>query len=333
MRRFGRAGLVAALAVTLAGCASSRPPPPAAPVLLEPADAIPADLDAVVRVDVARLRAALGTLLFAGLRRVATASLDDDGASEFLLAAIESSELAVFAFRPELQGDGVDSVLVLRGRYAGLDPRDHEARPPFRSPRDLGGAVRRYDREQPRARGAPARIYARGDDLLVVVSAAELDSVELRLEQREAAPVVRPPARGIVAFAARLRALRLTLHRRFPMLADMLEDAREVHGVIETGATGASLELSLPFASEASAETAKLGLTGVLQAFGERDGAFSALARRTSVERAGAHVVLRVSVPLPQLGLLLLPALAGSSSPAESAPPLEPAPPAEPAPP
>jgi hypothetical protein len=306
MTRFRRAGLVAALAVTLAGCASSRPPPPAAPVLLEPVDAIPADLDAVVRVDVARLRAALGTLLFAGLRRVATANLDDDDASEFLLAAIERSDLAVFAFRPELEGDGVDSVLVLRGQYAGLDPRTHDARPPFQSPRDLGGDVRRYDREQPAARGAPARVYARGDDLLVVVTAAELDSVELRLERREEGPVVRPPARGIVAFAARLRALRLTLHQRFPLLADMLEDAREVQGVIEVGESGASIELSLPFASEASAETAKVGLTGVLQAFGEREGPFSELARRTSVERAGAHVVLRVSLPLPELGRLLL---------------------------
>lgn len=305
MTRFRRAGLVAALAATLAGCASSRPPPPAAPVLLEPADAIPADLDAVVRVDVARLRAALGTLLFAGLRRVATASLDDDDASEFLLAAIERSDLAVFAFRPELEGDGVDSVLVLRGQYAGLDPRTHDARPPFQSPRDLGGDVRRYDREQPAARGAPARVYARGDDLLVVVSAAELDSVELRLERREEGPVVRPPARGIVAFAARLRALRLTLHQRFPLLADMLEDAREVNGVIEVGDSGASIELSLPFASEASAETAKAGLTGVLQAFGEREGPFSELVRRTSVDRAGAHVVLRASVPVPELGRLL----------------------------
>jgi hypothetical protein len=305
MTRFRRAGLVAALAVTLAGCASSRPLPPAAPVLLEPADAIPADLDAVVRVDVARLRAALGTLLFAGLRRIATANLDDDDASEFLLSAIERSDLAVFAFRPELEGDGVDSVLVLRGQYAGLDPRTHDARPPFQSPRDLGGDVRRYDREQPAARGAPARVYARGDDLLVVVTAAELDSVELRLERREEGPVVRPPARGIVAFAARLRALRLTLHQRFPLLADMLEDAREVNGVIEVGDSGASIELSLPFASEASAETAKAGLTGVLQAFGEREGPFSELVRRTSVDRAGAHVVLRASVPVPELGRLL----------------------------
>lgn len=305
MTRFRRAGLVAALAVTLAGCASSRPLPPAAPVLLEPADAIPADLDAVVRVDVARLRAALGTLLFAGLGRIATANLDDDDASEFLLSAIERSDLAVFAFRPELEGDGVDSVLVLRGQYAGLDPRTHDARPPFQSPRDLGGDVRRYDREQPAARGAPARVYARGDDLLVVVTAAELDSVELRLERREEGPVVRPPARGIVAFAARLRALRLTLHQRFPLLADMLEDAREVNGVIEVGDSGASIELSLPFASEASAETAKAGLTGVLQAFGEREGPFSELVRRTSVDRAGAHVVLRASVPVPELGRLL----------------------------
>ncbi len=329
MRRFGRAGVVAALAVSLAGCAASRPPPPAAPVLVDPVDALPADLDAVVRVDVARLRAALGTLLFAGLRRVATASLDDDGASVFLLAAIERSDLAVFAFRPELEGDGVDSVLVLRGRYAGLDPRDHAASPPFQSPRDLGGAVRRYDREQPAARGAPARIYARSEDLLVIVSAAELDSVELRLERvsaAEEAPVVRPPARGIVAFAARLRALRLTLHDRFPLLADMLEDAREGHGVIEAGQNGASVELSLPFASEASAETAKLGLTGVLQAFGAREGAFSELARRTEVERAGAHVVLRASVPLPELGALLLPALDAASG----APEATPAPPAAP---
>lgn len=328
-RRLGLVAVLAVLALALSGCASSRPPPPAAPVLLEPADALPADLDVVLRVDVARLRAGLGTLLFAGLRRVATEGMEGDGASDFLLEAIERSDLAVFAFRPELEGDGVDSVLVLRGAFETLDPRDSGARPPFQAPRDLGAAIRRYDREQPAARGAPARIYARADDLLVIVSAAELDSVELRLEAREEAPALRPPARGIVAFAARLRALRLTLHRRFPLLADLLEDAREVQGVIELGGGGASLELSLPFASEDSAETAKVGLTGVLQAFGAREGPFSELARRTSAERAGAHVVLRVSAQLLELGGLLRPILSSTPAPADAAP-ASPAPPAEP---
>jgi hypothetical protein len=320
MNMFLRVAAACALAISLSACASSsRPPPPAAPVLFEPLDAVPADLDVAVRVDVARLRAALGTLLFAGLRRVATAGIEADGTSDYLLLAIEKSDLAVFAFRPELEGAGVDGVLVLRGKFEKLDPRDSKARPPWQSPRDLGGAVRRYDRDQPAERGAPARIYARGDEMLVIVSAAEIDSVELRVERQQESAVVRPPARGVIAFAARLRAFRLPLHQRFPLVAELLEDAREVHGVVEFGADGASFELSLPFESEAAAESAKTGIAGVLKAFGERgagEGVFSAIAKRTSAERAGAHVVLRVSVPIPELGALLLPSLAAPAEPA-----------------
>jgi hypothetical protein len=300
-----------AFVLALSGCARSLPPPPPAPNLGDPADAIPPDLDAVVRVDVLRLKSTLGPLVLAALGKVANAG--GEGASAFVLSALEQSDVVWFAFRPELAAGGVDNVVVLRGSFAGLDPRSPPAEPPFGSPRDLGGDVRRYERPLPRERGAPALVYAHGDELLVIASAAEIDSVD-RLIDAGPGESVRPPSRGLFAFALRLRSLRLPLARSFPRLAELLEDTRTIEGVVDLASSELTLEVSLPFGDEQSAKGAADVFRDLGKAFAERGDSFGELAGRASVDAVGKFLVLRARLALSEV-LRMAPDLSAATGP------------------
>src|SRR5262249_57714767 len=100
-RRFA-AGLAVACLGALAGCAASRPPPPRAPALSTPNDAIPPDLDLVIRVDLAKVRAALGPEGIAVLRRGAASAAGAETGSDFFVRALEHADVACLALRPEL---------------------------------------------------------------------------------------------------------------------------------------------------------------------------------------------------------------------------------------
>ena len=76
-----------ALALSALACAS-RPPPPPAPSLTSPADALPADLDLVVRVDLEKVRTALGPAGIELMRR-GTGALPSDPGTALVTKALE----------------------------------------------------------------------------------------------------------------------------------------------------------------------------------------------------------------------------------------------------
>ena len=87
--------LAPALGAALAlGCAGSRPPPPPPkPPLVEAKGALPPDLDLVVRIDLARVRSALGPAVVADLRRAAQASSGLQGTESLLAPLFEHADV------------------------------------------------------------------------------------------------------------------------------------------------------------------------------------------------------------------------------------------------
>src|SRR6185503_14797055 len=161
-------GALVCAALLAAACSRPPAPPPAAPATTRPADAIPADLDVVVRVDLARIRGALGPTLYAALRDAAARSGDPVTSS-----ALEHADAVWIGLRPGSDAEHSDDVVVLSGNFADLDPR---ALGHFGPAMDLGAGWRRWDlAEKPRARLLPARLYARRSELLVAASTAEID--------------------------------------------------------------------------------------------------------------------------------------------------------------
>jgi hypothetical protein len=290
-----RWGLVVLLSSTL-GCAGSRPAPPRAPALATSADAVPPDLDLVVRVDLAKVRAALGPAGLALVRRGAGSTVAADGETALVANAIEHSETAVLALRPELIPGEADNVLVLGGHFAGLGVEKALRQHGWSGAADLGGDVRRFDRKGKVGRASAARVYAFGDDALVFVSPAEIDSVEAVIEHGMPPNPLRPKASGVLSFAARLRALRLGLGYQYPSLANALGDAAGVEGSVESSGTGLAVELSFELPSEAGAAESAAALARVQQAVATTEGKLGTMAHDTKIEAVGRYVVLHLAL-------------------------------------
>lgn len=285
-------------AAPLLGCATRTPvrAPPRAPFLASPSDALPPDLDLVVRIDLARIRTALGPAGLALVRQGAESALTADALSELMRNALDRSDSAFFALRPELVPGEADNVLVLSGRFAELGVDEALRKAGWSAGVDLGGLVRRFDRPGKLSRSSAARLYAFGDERLVFVSSAEIDSVEAVLEGGLAPSVLRPKESGVLAFAARLRAFRTGLGARFPLLAGAVGDAVKLDGSVESASEGLELEMSLELPDEAGAERSANAFGKVRQAMATTDGKLGEVARSTETSAVGRFVVMRANL-------------------------------------
>jgi hypothetical protein len=298
--RPGRAGrrsvvvLGLVLSPVVLGCASSRPPPPRAPTLALPGDALPPDLDLVVRVDLARVRAALGAEGLALLRRGASTALVTDASGAILQSALEQADTALLALRPELIPGEADNVLVLEGHFAELGLERALRDGGFSAPIDLGGDVRRFEHPGRLGRSAAARVYAFGDERLVFVSTAEIDSVEAVIERGLTPNQLKPKASGVFGFALRLRGVRTTLGQRFPLLAVAFGDAVHLDGSVEATDAGLALEVSLELPDAAGATRSADAFGRVRQALLATEGKLAVAAEGAQATAVGRFVVVRL---------------------------------------
>jgi hypothetical protein len=260
-----------------------------------------------LRVDLEKIRGVLGESAFAELaKRGFGAGASGDAASERMLAdAIAQADSIWIALRPGARAELTDSVTILRGHFASIDPRRYPAKPPWQPALDLGGGWRRYDRADPPSRAAPARIYARGDEALVLVSTASLDSVERRLEQGADDPHLDPPDKGVLSLEARGEALRAALADRAPSAARMLGSAKRLSVVADLDSIGLSAEVELTFETEAQAKEAAEAGGMVAKATAEQGGIAARVTRGLRIEAVGTRVVLRLALPPETVAQLL----------------------------
>jgi hypothetical protein len=262
-------------------------------------DAIPPDLDWVVRLDVGRIYATLGTTVVKALR---AKTPGDDGATLFVTDALERARIVVIAARYE-DGAFRDFVVALEGDFRGLDPQRYRADPPWQSALDLGGDVRRWDRAKPKARSDVARLYARADELVVAATEAELDAVEAVLERGSPPNPLKPRERGFLSLAVRARSV--VASDRFPLLGSAFRGVRGAEGFIDTHDDGFRVEVTCELASEADATQAAELLGAARSSLAAGDGRFATLARHATVEAQGAIVVARAELGRAVLGELL----------------------------
>lgn len=289
------------LGATLTGCGKERIPPPAAPApaLAGPTDAIPGELDLAVRIDLGRIRSVLGSAAFEKLRQssMGSAPKGDDETARLLADAMARSKAVWVAVRPGPRAELTDSVTVLSGDFAKLDPRSYASDPAWGPPLDLGAGWRRWDRAKPKARSSPARIYARTDDVLVLVTEAPLDSVERRLEQGVDDAHVEPAEEGVFSLDARAPALRAWLSDRWPTASRLLAQCERVRLHADLDAVGLRGELELHLSGAGPARDTAEALGGMARALVESGGLAAKVAGGLRVEAVGSRVVVRVSLP------------------------------------
>jgi hypothetical protein len=261
--------------------------PPPGPPLSDPTEAIPADLDLVIRLDLAKMRRALP------LTELGQLDLRM-GREDLVEQALQQADTVWIALRPDLGLAEADNVLVLRGRFAGIDPRRAGPTPPFVGAGDLGGGWRLYQRDAPTRRAAPAQIYARLEDLLVFVSTAEIDSTERAIEKRQRGAPVIPPARGAVALAARVAPIRAWLAKYLPTASAALRRATRLAAHADLNAAGLEAELEVEFESADQARAARDTAGLIVRAVSVSDGLVGRLARQLRIESVAEALVVRL---------------------------------------
>ncbi|WP_437794015.1 hypothetical protein [Sorangium sp. So ce693] len=263
---------------------------------IEPADLLPADLDLVVRVDVARMRDGLGQAASDELARRALDEVPD----EALESALQRADVVWLGLRLADLEEG-DRVVVLEGRMAGLTP-DPGRWEPARAAQD-GVAV--FDRRGGVAgsRADTARIIALGDRAVALVSAVEVSSVARVLRDGPDARRGDPAAEGLVSLDLHARRLPPYLARRFPSIGALVAGVARVRAVASLHDEGVRLDVELVGVDAAGAGRARRFLE-VLRDNVE-DVRYADLMKELSIEQVESTVRLRWLFPAPLVLALL----------------------------
>lgn len=289
-------------ALLLGGCAQTEriAGPPEAPRLGQPSLAMPGDLDLVVRLDLGRLRDALGEDLqnaVDALLSTAPENAPDAATSRLLLALLSRAKTAWIGVRPALSPEQTDNVLVLRGDFQGLVPSRISGKPDWTYPQDLGGGVLKFSRPRPGQRVAPAVLYFQDPNLVVIGSYAELDALEATLETGRGDPPLEPPDTGIASLAARLDKLQPILRSRAPSFGKLLSGAQTIRA--SAAWTGSELDLRVELIVDSNDHARQIAETlgAIARKFSPpapRQGSWIGRGSITAVERS---VIVRVGVP------------------------------------
>jgi hypothetical protein len=239
-----------------AGCGAEVPAPgtPAAARAarvsrrVEAPDLFPADLDLVVRVDVARMRAGLGP---AAAEDLADRALSGEGDAA-LREAARHADVAWVALRLADLDEG-DRVVAFEGRMRDV-ARDPGAWRPV--PGDVGG-VSVLERRGRAPRAGAQRMIALGDRAIVFVSPAEASSVARVLRDGPDARRGDPAAEGLVSLDLRAHRLPPRLEQRFPSIAAIIAGLERVRAVATLADDGIHLEAEVIGRDEEDATRAR----------------------------------------------------------------------------
>jgi hypothetical protein len=239
---------------------------PPAPVVTSALELITPDLDVVLRLDLGRVRAALGDSALTALAQPLL-SRDGDGAEpdELVLSSLLAADVVYLGYRPSPILLPLDRVLSLQGHFEQL----RHVPASFGGATDLGRDLRYWDAKSPPAsRGGVARIYSLGERVRAFVSEAELDAVERTLSGLGASRRLEPPEEGTLSLAARPRVLGRLLDSG--TLRELLEDASTLQAVAELESDGVRLKLELALAgTDQARQLASAGQLGLGRLLGD----------------------------------------------------------------
>jgi hypothetical protein len=230
---------------------------------------------------------------------------DDRETDALLLHALQQTDTLWVGVRPTPTLSIADSVFVMVGHFPDFDPHRAGSTPRFGPPLDLGGNLRRYDRPQPAVRSAPARIYARGDEMLVSLSEAEIDSVERSLEEQRGMPPLEPAEKGAFSAVARPQVLPLAILAGTESLRRVVANADRLELNADLTGSGLDATLALRFEDPLLAEQVARALNEMRDALGADTGRLAKFATRTKVGSAGQYVSLKLALGRDELSELV----------------------------
>lgn len=276
---------------------------------LSPDEVIPADLDTVVRVDIDRLRKALGADFE---QQLARRFLDDPIAAR---AVAKSRALTVAVRAAELEAG--DRVLVVEGDPDLL----HLERDGFTPRPSANDKVRVLLRDVPVSRYETQLAVVLDERAVALVTPIEVDAVLRVLRDGSDALRGQPIAEGIVSADVRPRRMPPSLERKYPSLARLVSQVQRIRLSLNVSDDSLLLAGEIIARSDASADKVRRFVDAFREgATGE--GPVSAVLRNVKLEKLGAVVRVTTRMPIADIAVLL-----GGASPPPAPPADAPTPP------
>jgi hypothetical protein len=279
------------LALALSGCGKEVPHggarAPIGPRVVRDVsatDLIPDDLDVVVRVDVARLRAGLGPAAYDDLKRAALEKSED----RVLEASLACAQIVWIGLRVADLEAG-DRVIVVEGKDCAPKLEDTAW-----DTAKIGTATVR-DRLNDPPRAATSRIAIQGSRFVAFASSVERDSLGRVLAKGPDQQRGDPSSEGVVSFDARSRPLAPDQTKRFPSIARVLRGVSRVRGSAVVLDEGLRLDGEIACTDTTSAKRAA-GFVLALRENAESDRARELL-KRLTIETIDKTVRYRWLVP------------------------------------
>jgi len=279
--------------VVLAACSGAEPKRPRAPGevaishRLHPNEVFPADLDLVVRIDLERVKSALGQ------------SFEQELGSRFsadpmLSRAVQKGRAVTVGIRVADLDRG-DHVIVVEGDSKNFDPSAEG----LKERASTNDKVRIFSRDQTAARDSTHTVVVLDDRAVAFVSPVESDAVMRVLREGPDDLRGQPLAEGIVSADVRPRRLSPALERKFPSISRLIAQIARIKALLSVGDNGLRLEGEIIAKGEPGAEQILKFLT-TLQEGASSEGPSSVL-KAATFERFGVVVHIRADVPVEVL--------------------------------
>jgi hypothetical protein len=281
-------------AIVAAGCGGSAPGvkagerPPQLSRRLEAIDLLPADLDVVLRVDVARLKAGLGP----GFAEALAGRAAEQGGDAFIAEVMAQADTVFIGLRL-VDIDAGDRVLVAEGRLGEIHIEPSEWKET--TPAATMEGVRILDRRGPVPRGSTGRIIKASDRLYAFVSPVEVDATSRLL--RDGADEGRgdPAAQGLVSIDVRGHRLSPSLEKKYPSIAAVIAGIARLRGSASMTDDGVKVAIDVVARSEPDAQRVEKLLVTFRDAAASTR--YADLLKTTIIDRAGPHVHVTATVP------------------------------------
>lgn len=282
------------LAASVGACASAPTSPkkgerpPQLSRELGATDLLPADLDVVFRIDVARIKAGLGPAFAESLAERA-AEQSRDG---FIAEAMSRADTVWIGLRLA-DIDAGDRVLIAEGKTGEIHIEPSEWAE-VKAGATIEG-VHILDRRGALPRAATGRIVLASDRLIAFVSPAEVDAVSRLLKNGADEGHGDPAAVGLVSVDVRGHRLPPALEKKYPSIGAVIAGIAKIRGSAAMGDSAVIVNLEVFARSEPDAQRAEKFLVTV------RDAAlntrYAEVMKTVSIERAGATIHLKANVP------------------------------------
>lgn len=263
---------------------------------LDPVDLMPADLDLVMRIDVARMRAGIGPAVAEALSARALGSAEKD----VLKTSLPCADVVWIGARAS-EIEAGDHVVVIEGKDCAPEANLQD----WKRIGTANAQVTIFKREGEAPRDGTAEVIALSPRTTAFVSPVELDAVRRVLKEGPDDKHGDPRAEGLISVDLRLGRLPPALEKKFPSIGGIVAGLRRLRGTAVLVDEGVQIDAELLSPTAKGAERARKFLEAMTETLAATR--YKKLLEGVKVEQIESTVRVHLVVPKALILLLVAP--------------------------